>query len=90
MFMKMNISLPSALLGIVIGVWLTTFFVFYTVRQEFSGLETAGNADYVQLKNELLDDAVLVPLATAVPLTIGVGVTMAAIGWSKSKPIKTT
>lgn len=86
----MNISLSGVLLGIVIGVWLTTIFVFSTVRQEFSGLETAGNADYVQLKNELLDDAVLVPLATAVPLTLGVAVALVAIGWSKreSKKVK--
>ena len=84
--MKMNISLPGVLLGIVIGAWLTMFFAFYAIRQEFYGLEAAGNADYVQLKNELLDDAVLVPLVTVVPLTIGVGVTMAAIGWSKGGP----
>lgn len=82
--MKINISLPSVLLGLVIGAWLMMSFVHYTIQQEFYGLETAGNADYVQLKNELLDDAVLVPLVTVIPLTIGVGVMMVAIGWSKS------
>ena len=82
--MKLNISLPGVFLGIVIGAWSMMFVVHYTIQQEFYGLETAGNADYVQLKNELLDDAVLVPLVTVIPLTVGVGVMLVVIGWSKS------
>lgn len=86
--MKSHISSASLLLGIIIGAWLMMFFMHYIVQQEFSGLEAAGNADYTQIKNELLDDAILVPLSTVIPLTIGLGLAMAVIGWSKERTKK--
>ncbi|MEK7632887.1 MAG: hypothetical protein AAB473_03785 [Patescibacteria group bacterium] len=83
--MKSTISYPSLWLGIVIGAWMMFFAMKAIISQEFSGLEAAGNADYVQLRNEILDDWVMIPLMTTIPLTIGVGVIMGVIGWSKKK-----
>lgn len=83
--MTLKISQSSLWLGIVVGAWVMFFVMKAIISQEFSGLEAAGNADYVQLQNEILDDWVTIPLMTLFPLTVGVGAVMAAIGWSKGK-----
>lgn len=58
------------IVGILFGGWIAFFLVRAMIFQEFSGLEAAGNATYIQLRNEALDDFLLVPMFFMVPVTV--------------------
>lgn len=57
------------IIGVLVGGWIAFFVVRALIFQEFDGLEAAGNATYLQIRNEALDDFVLVPLFFMIPVT---------------------
>jgi len=57
------------IVGMLLGGWIVFFLVRSIIFQEFNGLESVGNATYVQLRNEALDDFLLVPMFLMLPVT---------------------
>jgi len=82
---KINLSVPSIVIGLFLGAWIMYFLIRGLIFQEFSGLELAGNDSYIGLRNELLDDLLLVPTFFLLPTTFVVGIGLAVWGWIKNK-----
>lgn len=82
---KVAQNLPAILIGVFIGALAMYLFTHAIISQEFSGLESAGNATYTQLRNEMMDDFVLLPLMTILPFGILAGVGMAVAGWKMNR-----
>lgn len=82
---KINISIPSIIVGLFLGAWIMYFLIRGIIFQEFSGLEMVGNDSYIGLRNELLDDLLLLPTFFLVPATFIVGIGLVIWGWVKNK-----
>ena len=82
---KITQNFPAILVGMFIGALVMYLFTRVVLFQEFSGLESAGNATYTSLRNEIMDDFVLLPLMTFLPFGILAGIGMAISGWRTKK-----
>lgn len=82
---KIDVNIPLLLIGVCIGSFATYFLMKGIISQEFSGLEAAGNASYVGLRNEILNDFALVPIIYILPFTLFAGVGMAISGWRTNR-----
>ncbi len=83
--MKHNFHFGTFILGTLFGAWVVWFVIKLMVWKEFTGLETASNANYSNLQAQLFDVFGLFPLIVLGPVTLFVGLLFLLIVFLNSR-----